>query len=116
MRSYTAKNYLWAVIIFSYSVIALTGCSSSPKVVAQKPQYCHTSQTIINKDGERVTSTTTVECTDDQIKRLFEVRSGLAPNCGVYSYWMQIGGNDVKRKGISCQKPDGTWEVINTNM
>ena len=116
MRSYTAKNYLWAVIVLMFLIIALTGCSSSPKVVAQKPQYCHTSQTIVNKDGERVTSTTTVECTDDQIKRLFEVRSGLAPNSGVYSYWMQIGGNDVKRKGVSCQKPDGTWEVINTNM
>ncbi len=97
-------------------IISLTACSSTPKVVAQKPQYCHTSQTIVNKDGERVTSTTTVECTDDQIKRLFEVRSGMAPNCGVYSYWMQVGGNDVRKKGISCQKPDGTWEVINTNM
>ncbi len=103
-------------IVMLIAAMTLVGCSSSPKVVAQKPQYCHTSQTIVNKDGETVNSTTTVECTDDQIKRLFEVRSGLAPNCGVYSYWMQVGGNDVKRKGVSCQKPDGTWEVINTNM
>ncbi len=115
MDGYKAKNYLWAVIAGSFVIIALTGCSST-KVVAQKPQYCHTSQTIVNKDGERVTSTTTVECTDDQIKRLFEVRSGMAPNCGVYTYWMQVGGNDVQRKGVSCQKPDGTWEVINTKM
>ncbi len=103
-------------IVMLIAAMTLVGCSSSPKVVAQKPQYCHTSQIIVNKDGETVNSTTTVECTDDQIKRLFEVRSGLAPNCGVYSYWMQVGGNDVKRKGVSCQKPDGTWEVINTNM
>ena len=116
MHSYTVRNWMWAVIVFLYIIIALTGCSSAPKAVAQKPQYCHTSQTIVNKDGERVTSTTTVECTDDQVKRLFEVRSGMAPNCGVYSYWMQVGGNDVRKKGISCQKPDGTWEVINTNM
>lgn len=116
MRPYTVKNSLWAVIITLFVVISLTACSSAPKAVAQKPQYCHTSQTIVNKDGERVTSTTTVECTDDQVKRLFEVRSGMAPNCGVYSYWMQVGGNDVRKKGISCQKPDGTWEVINTNM
>jgi hypothetical protein len=116
MDGYKSKNYLFVVIVLGYILIALlTGCSST-KVVAQKPQYCHTSQTIVNKDGERVTSTTTVECTDDQIKRLFEVRSGMAPNCGVYSYWMQVGGNDVKRKGVSCQKPDGTWEVINNNM
>ncbi len=115
MDGYKTKNYLWVMIAVVFAIIALTGCSST-KVAAQKPQYCHTSQTIVNKDGERVTSTTTVECTDDQIKRLFEVRSGMAPNCGVYSYWMQIGGNDVQRKGVSCQKPDGTWEVINTNM
>ncbi len=115
MDGYKTKNYLWAVIIAVSVIVSLTGCSST-KAVAQKPQYCHTSQTIVNKDGETVNSTTTVECTDDQIKRLFEVRSGLAPNCGVYSYWIQVGGNNVKRKGVSCQKPDGTWEVINTNM
>ena len=103
-------------ILLLIAAMTLVGCSSSPKFLAQKPQYCHTSQTIVNKDGETVNSTTTVECTDDQVKRLFEVRSGLAPNCGVYSYWMQVGGNDVRRKGISCQKPDGTWEIINTNM
>ena len=51
-------------------VIALTGCSSSPKVQAQKPQYCYTSQTIVAQNGERVESKTVVECTDDQFKRL----------------------------------------------
>ena len=93
-------------------VITLVGCSSSPKVQAQKPQYCHTSQTIKTQNGERVNSETTVECTDDQIKKLFQVRSGMAPNCGEYTYWMNLGGRDVQRKGISCQKPDGSWEIV----
>jgi hypothetical protein len=95
-------------------VLAVTGCSSAPKAVAQKPQYCHTSQTIKTQNGERVNSETTVECTDDQIKKLFQVRSGMAPNCGEFEYWMKIGGRDVQRKGVSCQKPDGSWEIVNT--
>ena len=97
-------------------VLALVGCSSSPKVTAQKPQYCHTSQNILVKNGEKVDSATLVECTDDQIKRMPAVRLGMANNCGQFSYWMQIGGNYVQRKGISCQRLDGTWEVINTTQ
>ena len=96
------------------SVMALTGCSSAPKVQAQKPQYCYTSQTIQTQNGERVDSRTTVECTDDQIKRLFEVKSGMAPKCGEFLYWMNLGGRDVQRKGVSCQKMDGGWEIVNT--
>ncbi len=115
MQPYTVKNYLWAVIIAMMIVIGLlSGCSSSPKAVAQKPQYCYTSQTIQTQNGEKVNSNTTVECTDDQIKRLFQVKSGMAPNCGEFTYWMQMGGKHVQRKGISCQKPDGSWEVVNT--
>lgn len=92
----------------------MVGCSSAPKVVAQKPQYCYTSQTIVTENGEKVNSRTQVECTDDQVKRLFQVRSGMAHNCGEFYYWMQIGGTNVQRKGVSCQKHDGSWEVVNT--
>lgn len=95
--------------------IALTGCSSSPKVVAQKPQYCYTSQKIVTEDKEVVSSRTEVDCTDDQIKRLAVARIGMAPNCGEFTYWMNIGGSNVQRKGISCQKLDGSWEVVNTS-
>lgn len=114
MDSYKAKNYLWVVVIALFVIVALTGCSSAPKKVAQKPQYCHTSQTILTKNGEKVESQTLVECTDDQIKKLFQVRSGMAPNCGEFTYWMNLGGRDVQRKGVSCQKPDGSWEIVNT--
>ncbi len=96
------------------AIMALTGCSSSPKVAANKPQYCHTSQNIVVKNGETVDSATLVECTDDQIKRMPAVKLGMAPNCGSFSYWMKLGDKHVQRRGISCQKLDGTWEVINT--
>jgi len=94
--------------------LSLVGCSSAPTVVAKKPQYCHTSQTIITENKETVSSRTELECTDDQVKRLTARRVGIASNCGEFTYWMQIGGRDVQRKGISCQKIDGTWEVLNT--
>jgi hypothetical protein len=95
--------------------LTATACSTtSPRVVADKPQYCHTSQDIILKDGENISSATHVQCTDDQIKKLAEARIGLSPYCGEFTYWMQIGGHDVQRKGISCQKPDGSWEIVNT--
>jgi hypothetical protein len=101
-------------LIVGAVALMIVGCSSSPKVVAEKPQYCFTSQTILTKNGEQVQSETLVECTDDQIKRIAQKRLGSSPNCGEFTYWMKIGGRDVQRKGISCQKPDGSWEIINT--
>jgi hypothetical protein len=101
-------------VIALAALALISGCSSSPKVKAEKPQYCHTSQTIKSQNGDRVESQTVVECTDDQIKRVAQKRLGSSPYCGEFTYWMQIGGNNVQRKGISCQKPDGSWEVINT--
>jgi len=100
------------------SAILLTACASTkePIVQAEKPQYCHTTEQIVVENGEKVDSITTVECTDDNIKRLFQVKSGMSPNCGEYTYWMKIGGQDVQRKGVSCQKPDGTWEIVNTGI
>lgn len=112
IKSRSAKMTM--VIIFAIiAVIFLSGCSSAPKVEAQKPQYCYTTQTVTTKNGETVSSQTQIECTDDQIKRLFEVKSGMAPTCGEFTYWMQLGGRLVHRKGISCQKPDGSWEIVN---
>ena len=112
MRQYRSKSYLWASMVLSVVIIALTGCGSAPKVQAKKPQYCHTNQTIVLQNGKTVESATLVECTDDQIKRLTASRAGFSPYCGEFTYWMRIGGQDVQRKGISCQKPDGSWEVV----
>ena len=86
-------------------IATLTGCSSTPKVVAERPQYCHTSQEIIVKDGKEVNSLT---------KRLFHSKSGMSPNCVKFDYEMQMGGYYVQRQGVSCQKPDGSWEIVNT--
>lgn len=115
IRPYTVKNYLWVAIILMFLIIVLSGCSSAPKVQAQKPQYCYTSQTIITDNGEKVNSRTEVECTDDQIKRLTVARVGLSKNCGYFNGWMKRGGQDIQYRAISCQLPDGSWEIVDTN-
>lgn len=115
MNGYKAKNYLWSVITLLFvAVVLLSGCSSAPKVQAQKPQYCYTSQTIKTQNGERVNSETTVECTDDQIKRVATARIGMSKNCGYFTSWMKQGGRDVQYRAISCQMPDGSWEIVDT--
>jgi uncharacterized protein YceK len=117
MHPYRVKEYMWVVIVLMVTVITfLSGCSSSPKVAANKPQYCYTSQTIKTQNGDTVNSETTLECTDDQIKRLAVKRMGMSPNCGEFTYRMMIGGNYVQQKGVSCQKLDGSWEIVNTAM
>ncbi len=101
-------------LILLAAVLSLIGCSSAPKKVAQKPQYCYTSQTIKTQNGERVNSETTLECTDDQVKRLTVARVGLSNNCGYFTSWMKKGGQDVQYRAISCQLPDGSWEIVDT--
>ncbi len=116
MSRYTVKNYMWVAIIAMMVLIALlSGCSSAPKKVAQKPQYCYTSQTIQVRDGETVNSRTQLDCTDDQVKRVTTARMGLGSNCGYFNGWMKKGGQDVQYRAISCQLPDGSWEVVDTH-
>lgn len=97
-------------------ILLVIGCSTGPKYQAEKPQYCYTKQVIVKDHNDTVASRTVVECNDNQIERLFQVQSGMAPNCGEFTYWMQIGGRNVQRKGVSCQKPDGSWEIVNTTQ
>jgi len=107
---------MWALIIAMLVVISLlSGCSSAPKVQAQKPQYCYTSQSIQVKNGETVDSRTQLDCTDDQVKRVTVARVGLSSNCGYFNGWMKKGGKDVQYRAISCQLPDGSWEVLDTH-
>ena len=93
-------------------VIGLTGCGSTPKVQAQKPQYCHTSQTIKTQNGERVNSETLVECTDDQFKRLTAVRMGMASHCGIANRTVQSGDKLVNVQIKSCQILDHNGAVV----
>lgn len=113
MHPYRVKEIMWAVIVAVMVLIALSGCSSAPVAnSSNKPQYCYTSQTIVSENSEQVKSTTTVKCNDDPIERVNVKRAGLAKGCGYYEYRMKIGDQYVRRPGISCQLPDGSWERI----
>ena len=93
-------------------LMALTGCSSAPKVVAQKPQYCHTSQEILVRNGEKVDSATLVECTDDQFKRLTSVRMGMADHCGISNRTINSGGKLINVQVKSCAILDNNGSII----
>lgn len=100
-----------AIVAFTI-ILLLAGCSSAPKVVAQKPQYCHTSQTIKTVNKETVNSETTLDCTDDQFKRLTSVRMGLSDNCGITNKTVSVGGRLVDIQVKSCQILDRNGNVI----
>lgn len=93
-------------------IMGLTGCSSAPKVVAQKPQYCHTSQTIKTRNKETVDSETVLECTDDQFKRLTAVRMGMADHCGISNRTIQSGGKLVNIQVKSCAILDHNGSIV----
>jgi hypothetical protein len=99
-------------------VIALSWLTCSARAVPEQEPFCDIQKktVTVEQNGSVVNreSVSTVECTDNTIKRLFQVQSGMAPNCGEFLYWTQIGGRNVQRKGISCQRPDGNWEIVNT--
>ena len=112
MNAYKAKNILWTGIVLVGVLVMLSGCSSTSKVQAEKPQYCYTSQTIVTKDGERVQSKTVVECTDDQFKRLTSVRMGLSNHCGISNRTVQSGDKLVNVQIKSCQILDHNGNVV----
>jgi hypothetical protein len=113
MNAYRVKEVMWGVIALMFILIfMLSGCSSAPKV-ASRDQYCHTSQTIETTNNSEVNSKTIVECTDDRIKKLVQVRTGIANNCGEYVETIRNqNGKEIPIKTLVCQKFNGRWEVI----
>jgi len=113
MNAYRVKEIMWGVIILMFVLIGmLYGCSCATRV-ASRDKYCHTSQTIETTNRSEVNSKTVVECTDDRIKRLVQVRTGVANNCGEYvDYIRTQNGKDIPVQTLVCQKFNGRWEVV----
>lgn len=91
--------------------IFIAGCSSTPKPVVDTAA-CYINQDIRVKDGERVSSSTRVQCSDNPVDRLAMRNYGISPHCGEYKYYMTLQGKVVERRGYACQKMDGTYEVV----
>lgn len=96
------------------STLVITGCSSAPvsKYSVEDDQYCYTSSETTLRDRETVSSVTTVKCNDDPVQRVAVNRAGLASNCGISEFHQRIGGKIVWKKAITCQLPDGSWDII----
>jgi|GEM_PF-6899470 len=99
------------------SALLIAGCGTPARTTQTQAQFCYlkTNTVVVRDAGGRVTDSKThdvMQCSDNRLDHLLQTRTGMAPNCGVYTYWTQIGGRDVQRKGISCQRPDGSWEVV----
>jgi hypothetical protein len=101
------------VILLALTVITVSGCASNKSVAELRPQYCYTNQSIELKNGEKVSSNTQVECTDDRTKQLFQARSGISKDCMEFFYALPLNGVMVQRRGYVCQKFSGSSEVFN---
>lgn len=102
--------------ILALAILAVTGCSSTKQVTDLQPQYCYTNQEIELENGNKVSSRTRLECTDDRTKQLFQARSGVAKDCQEFFYVMPLRGQMVERRGYACQKFSGTSEVFNPSQ
>lgn len=107
-----------SIIIGITAATMVAACSSAPKQQARTEQVCDlTSKTVsVTEDGKVVgtKSIDVMECNDNRLKRFAQVQVGISNNCGYFNGWMKKGGQDVQYRGISCQLPDGSWEIVDT--
>jgi len=92
-------------------VVVLAGCTSNPKQTAHAP-FCYTNKDIRVTNGDRVSSETRLQCSDNPVERMAIRNYGISPHCGEYKYFMTINGKVVERRGYACQKIDGTYEIV----
>lgn len=112
MHPYTVKNYLWAVTIALFIVMALlSGCSYAPKQSRLvRDQYCYTSQTITTQDKQTVSSETVVKCSDDPVEQYVPAKLGVAKDCMATYIRTPFGKEEV----YACKKFDGTYRVVDS--
>lgn len=91
----------------------LTACSSTE--YNYQPQYCYTDQTITMQNKETVNSETTLQCTDRPGQQVYMQRAGVDKGCSEFFYTEYRNGKANKQRGVQCEKPDGTWEVLDLN-
>ena len=94
------------------TVVIFAGCASNQEF-QYTPQYCYTDQTITKTDGSTVSSRTVLECTDRPGQQMQIARAGIDKGCKEFWYTEIRNGNRIKTRGVQCEKPDGTWEILN---
>lgn len=95
--------------------VALVGCASSKEPITKSydlDDYCYTNERIEVNNDQKVNSNTVIECTDNPFDRVVVKRAGIAENCGISVFQQNLGGKVEFRKAITCQYPDGSWDII----
>lgn len=117
MLKFLPCNILINKVLLVGAVLTLSACSSNPSstpVMSQfEPQYCHTNEDIVLKDGQTVSSDVRLTCTDNPADKHFLAYSELAKNCREHFYQINIAGKWERQRGFVCQKFDGSWEIVN---
>jgi len=91
-------------------LLFLGGCASAPP---PKPvsQFCFTTKNVVLENGQSVSSRVQVSCSDDPTTRYLPAKVGLSPQCGWSKQYVKKGSGYVEHAFVSCQRPDGLWEV-----
>lgn len=98
------------IIIAVFLSLTLIGCASAPppKTTAQ---FCFTTKNVVLENGQTVSSRVQVDCSDDPTTRYLPAKVGLSPRCGWSKQYVKKGSGYVEQAFVSCQRPDGLWEV-----
>jgi len=93
-------------------LVYLTGCSSTPKLVVDQTQYCHTSSTTVLKDQTTSSSETVVECTDKPNPRAVFDNGYDMSKCGWARQSYTLAGKLKTSYTMACQLQDGSWTYV----
>jgi len=99
------------LLLLIITVSVLAGCGSTPKP-QQTSKWCYTKQEIRLQNNERISSDAKTTCSDDPVDHIPAVRLGLSDSCGWYIQQLKLGGRDVQKRMVSCQSPDGSWDMV----
>lgn len=101
------QKFLLSSII---TVSLLAGCASTSPEVSNQDQYCYTNETVKDNDG-LVSSQTTIECSDDPLKRAKLV--GVDPKyCRRWERRGTVNGYEKQFGGFICRDEKGNWRPL----
>lgn len=98
------------ILLLGLLAVAIAGCSSAPKK-EKVSQFCFTTKNVMLENGQTVSSKVQVSCSDDPTTRYLPAKVGLSPQCGWSKQYVRKGNGYVEHAFVSCQRPDGLWEV-----
>ena len=102
--------YKYLVLI---SIVVLAGCGSTTKTVVQQEPYCYTDQTIQQSSDGTTNSSSTIECSDNPLKRAKLV--GVDPkNCRPWQRQDVVNGRIKTYGGYICRDEKNNWRPLSS--